>query len=193
MLPTPQGVSPIAHLTDGSIAQSSKKLNLVDRSLQPRYGCKGSGTAAWLTSMGLAIPNQPNSALISKQKDVLVLRLGQNEFLVEADATRITTLYAAPRQANVYPVLRQDACFELAGEHLNNLLLQTCNVNFLALDTQTMPVVLTSMAGVSVIALPALNASPSRCHIWCDGTFAPYLWRTLTGIATELESGANAS
>ena len=45
------------------------------------------------------------------------------------------------------------------------------------------------MVGVAVVALP----SPDSCRLWCDGSYGPYLWDTLLGIAVELGGGAVAA
>lgn len=194
MIANLQGVSPVAELVCSTAPDSkaAAQLALCDLSVQPRFGCKGPQAAAWLQSHGVPVPGQPNSAC-STPGGGRVLRLGISEFLVEGDANPVQTLQASPRVPGVYPVLRQDACFGLQGTRLNDLLLQTCNVNFLALDPQEAPVILTSMAGVSVIVQPAMEASMPSCRIWCDGTYGPYLWGTLLGIAVELGGGATSA
>jgi sarcosine oxidase subunit gamma len=45
------------------------------------------------------------------------------------------------------------------------------------------------MVGVSVLALRDEARGRRWLRIWCDGTFGPYLWETLLGIARE-EGGA---
>jgi sarcosine oxidase subunit gamma len=161
---------------------------LQDQSSQARFGCKGPQAAAWLAAQGVPIPALPNTACEDVAGFDRVLRLGQSEFLIEADETRIEALSSLPRQHGVYPVLRNDLCIVLTGSSVNALLLQTCNVNFLAIDTSASPVVLTSMAGVTVIIRPKLYADVPQCLIWCDGTFGGYLWKTLQSIATELNT-----
>jgi sarcosine oxidase subunit gamma len=89
----------------------------------------------------------------------------------------------------VYPVLHQDAALVLCGEAVNDLLLQTCNVNFGALDLAARPVVLTSMAGVAVTVMPGARAGKPYYRVWADGTYGLYLWETLAGIAAELGGG----
>jgi len=48
------------------------------------------------------------------------------------------------------------------------------------------PPVSTSMVGVAVTVIPNERAGQPFYRIWCDGTFAVYLWQTLLAIATEL-------
>lgn len=186
----PQGISPVAHLSseESSDTNGHCKIVMSDYSLQPRFGCKGPQAASWLSAHGVFVPGHFNSAYESKSKVKRVLQLGQSEFLVEADQETIAELYRSPRQPGMYPVCRQDACIGLQGSNLNALLLQICNVNFHAQSAQTGTVVLTSIAGVSVIAMPDLAGPMPSCLIWCDGTFGSYLWQTLQTIARELQS-----
>jgi len=189
---TPLAVSPLVDdLATARFvgADKAKQLAVADLSQQPRFGCKGPGAAQWLAALGVPIPAVPNSACqLGSQGHVL--RLSVTEFLIEGDADLVATLSAAPRAAGVYPVLRQDACLLLTGSALPSLLLQTCNVNFAALDLNLSPVVLTSMVGVGVTVLPD-NKNGSPCYrVWCDGSYGRYLWQTLCAIAEELGGGA---
>ena len=90
----------------------------------------------------------------------------------------------------MYPVLRQDAALIVGGSRLEELLRQTCNVNFRPLDPADRPVVLTSMVGVGVTVIPEVRKGLPAARIWCDGTYGHYLWETLLGIAVELGGGA---
>lgn len=183
-------VSPVADLLPaGEVAVNDIVLSLRDASLFARYGCKGPAAAQWLANQGYPIPPQPNQ-LAALPQGGRILRLGVTEFLVETDAAAVAALYAAPRVPGLYPVLRQDACFVLRGAQLPSLLLQTCNVNFAALDLSLSPVVLTSMVGVSVTVLPGNNNGVPCYRVWCDGSYGPYLWQTLLAIAEELGGGA---
>lgn len=185
-------VADIATLPDPATQKAAvAKLGIADQSLTPRHGCKGPGAAAWLESFGLPIPPQPNSWL-PVDGGGLIARLGFTEFLVEGPATLIARLAAAPRSAGVYPVLRQDVALLMGGANLDELLRQTCNVNFRPLDLATRPVVLTSMVGVGVTVIPELRNGQPAVRIWSDGSYGHYLWETLLDIAVELGGGAVA-
>lgn len=186
----PEPVSPVAELLPASEAAAHDRiLSLRDASLLARYGCKGPAAVQWLADQGYPIPAQPNQWAALPQGG-RILRLGVTEFLVETDAAAVRALYAAARVPGLYPVLRQDACIVLRGAQLPSLLLQTCNINFAALDLSLAPVVLTSMVGVSVTVLPEIINGVSCYRVWCDGSFGPYLWQTLLTIAEELGGGA---
>ncbi len=168
--------------------QYAARLGIADVSHRPRFGAKGPGMAVWLRGFGLPVPHAPNTweALSSGGN---VLRLGFTEFLIEGDADVTAALEGGACPARAYRVLREDAALVLTGAHVNGLLLQTCNVNFRALDLATRPVVMTSMAGVGVTVMPGERSGQPFYRLWCDGTFGPYLWHTLVEIAAELGGG----
>lgn len=164
---------------------------LADASCLPRMGVKGPQAEAWLRDAGATVPADVNT-WARPAEGVLVARLGRSEFFLE-DGARGTmverwraALAAAP---GLYPVQRQDAALVLAGHRLNDLLVQTCNVNLKAYAPGDRAAVMTSMAGVSVLALWEELAVGPVLRVWCDGTLGPYLWETLLGIARE-EGGA---
>ncbi|MDR0996971.1 MAG: hypothetical protein LBL69_04820 [Zoogloeaceae bacterium] len=155
-----------------------------DRSMNPRFGCKGKGAAAWLAEQGWPVPEHANQwqGIAHCEAGGFVARLGRAEFLVEGNTTAIGRLAEAELPGDVIGVLRQDANLRLSGPGLPELLRQTCNVDFAALDLATCPVVLTSLAGVAVIALPEEDG----IRLWCDGTYGPWLWETLQEVAGGL-------
>lgn len=147
----------------------------------PCAGVKGPGAAAWLASLGVPVPRAPNTWL--PLHGGLIARLGLSEFLVEGPES---VKLAAPLAHGVYPVLRQDTALVLHGARLNDLLLETCSVDFRALDLATRPVVLTSMVGVGVTVIPGEEGGMPYCRIWCDNTYGEWFVDTLTGVAGEL-------
>jgi hypothetical protein len=153
-----------------------------DQSRTPRAGVKGPGAAEWLAGLGLPVPDAPNRWL--PVDGGLVARLGLTEFLVEGP---LSAQLAAPLAHGVYPVLRQDTVLALSGERLDDLLLETCSVDFGALDPFTRPVVLTTMVGVAVTVIPYEDKGIPYCRIWCDSTYGEWFAGTLAGVAAELE------
>src|SRR5271166_2582874 len=127
-----------------------------------RLGVKGPRAAEWLVAQGLGVPMAPNSwarftAAVGAEA-VMVARLGQLEFFLE-DAPAGTTLRGmAPALAanppGVYPVLREDAAFQLSGEGVHDVLAQVCNVNFAGLALDSHPVIMALMIGVAVLVVP---------------------------------------
>jgi sarcosine oxidase subunit gamma len=169
-------------------AEAAAVLGIADVSLAARCGCKGPGTVAWLDSLEVPVPAKPNTWL-PLGKGGRIARLGMTEFLVEGDAAVVERLTTTPRAAGVYPVQHEDAALILGGARVNELLRQTCNVNFAALDAADRPVVLTSLIGVGVTVLPEQAAQGLIYRIWCDGSYGRYLFETLHDIAHELGGG----
>lgn len=173
--------------SDETLARSA---GIADVSHLYRMGFKGQGVAAWLAEQGLPALPQPNT-WAPLASGGLIARLGLTEYLIEDGMSGRASARLAHREPalRVYPVLRQDLALVLCGEAIDELLLQTCNVNFRALDLATRPVVLTSMAGVAVTVLPGERLGRPYYRLWADGTYGVYLWETLAGIAAELGGG----
>ena len=181
---------PVAQLDDGAV------LKFEDLSLRPRFGCKGPGAEVWLATAGYRVPREPNSAAVDAD-GVLVARLATAEFLIEAadgGAGRVEStvrqLTSAARPPNVYSVARQDLVIGIEGAATNALLRQTCSFDFAPLldrcDRDGGPVILTSMIGVSVVALLRRATRGSVMTLWVDPSFAHYFWTTLLEVGGDL-------
>ncbi len=179
---------PAVHAFDANDAQRAAVVGVADLSHLPRTGAKGPGTAGWLAALDFPVPTLPNS-WAPLPDGGLIARLGLTEYLIDGNAAAVDALMRTGRSAGVYPVLRQDASFALCGSRVNELLLQTCNVDFRALEADPSKLVMTSMAGVAITILATRAGDFSRYRLWCDGTFGLYLWDTLVGIAKELGGG----
>jgi len=182
----------VASRIAGDDASKLDAVALADLSFLPRFGLKGPAAAQWLEARNVALPAQINGWIALPGAGVIA-RLGSSEFFLEDGAAGITV--GAIRDAlghgapGVYPVVRQDAGFVLAGARVNDLLMQTCNVNFADSNPQHAVVVMTQMIGISVLVLRADRAQVPCYRLWCDPTLAPYFWETLAEIATELGGG----
>jgi sarcosine oxidase subunit gamma len=175
---------------------------LRNHSARPRFGCKGPAAESWLGELGLEVPAPANS-WTCERGDILVARLATSEFLIESMApanARLSEIAEAlldptQRRAGLVPVLRQDCVLELAGERANDLLVETCNVDFrpLARNAQAVsgPLVLTSMIGVGVTVVPRREDNRLTYTIWCDPSFGHYFESTLTTVANELSPQEN--
>ena len=184
-----------AHGPGGATTAADARLRLT-LLVRERFGCKGPGAEHWLAQAGFAVPQAPNSALITN--GVLVARLATSEFLIEAlhggadaVAAQRGQLASHTRPREVYPVVRQDVVIGLGGPDLGRLLRQICSVDFAAAlsapDAHSGPVFLTSMIGVGVVA----HAHPgedgqSMLSVWADPSFAHYFWTTLLEIARDM-------
>lgn len=170
-----------------------ENLGLADTTFLYRIGLKGPKAGQFLVSLGLPVPQEPNHWEPLDGGGYL-MRLGMSEFFLEDAPSGTFVKYISEKlgpdgHAGVYPVRRQDAGMVLCGKMQNELLAQTCNVNFAGMDGSDRIVVMTSMTGVSVVMIQAeVNGEPSW-KIWCDGTFGHYLWDTLLEIALETGGG----
>jgi len=175
---------------DAADSTRAATLGIADVSWLARTGFKGKGVAAWLQAQDIPVPEQPNSWAPVAGGGV-VLRLGLSEYLIEDGLTQgsLTRMAHLETPVHVYPIAGLQQQLVLCGEAVHELLLQTCNVNFGALDLAARPVVLTSMAGVAVTVMPGARADRPYYRIWADGTYGLYLWNTLSGIAGELGGG----
>jgi sarcosine oxidase subunit gamma len=156
-----------------------------------RFGLKGSRAPMWLEERGIQIPNSW-SALTHDDTEVIV-RLGSSEFLIEhtTKSDRAIALRSAlsASTVGVYPVLREDACLELAGCVVHDVLAQVCNVSFAELPFAERHAVMTMMIGVAVTVVPLGNAAQPRYRIWCDPSFGHYLGGSLQQIVNESSGG----
>ncbi len=156
-------------------------------------GFKGPRAVEWAGAQGLPLPPAANRFERSEDGSLLVARLGSVEFFVEettagvpaaaGGAPSIAELRAAleARPSGVYPVLREDSAFRLAGEGVHDVLAQVCNVDFTVLSVSSTRVVMTLMAGVAVIVIPGTG----HYSIWCDPTFGAYLGETLAAVVAD--------
>ncbi|HEY9654107.1 MAG TPA: hypothetical protein V6C50_01325 [Crinalium sp.] len=167
-------------------------LGIADCSCLTRFGVKGANAASWLLSQGITTPDRPNT-WNSLPDGGIIARLGVTEFFIEDSlhsqlALRLMESCQQP-PAKVYPVLRQDAAIVLCGTEVNELLLQTCSVNFCTLSLLERPVILTSMVGVAVTIIPGERNGKPFYRLWCDGTYGAYIWETLGAIVEEMGGG----
>lgn len=168
---------------------------LADTSYRFRFGFKGAGAPEWCVAQGLPLPPGANRFALLEGGG-LVGRLAFTEFYVEHESEEMVAalVRALGRgcqagSGGVYPVPRRDAGIVLGGAQANDVLLQTCNVNFAALDLSANPLIMTAIVGVAVTVFPQDEAGELRYRMACDPTFAPYLWATLLGIARESGGG----
>lgn len=165
---------------------------IADLSCLDRAGIKGPEAVRWLERLNIPVPAHAN-AWTGLPGGGVIARLGRTEFFLEDGTTGDTA--SRVRDAlrteisGVYPVIRQDAGIALVGRRVNELLVQTCNVNFQELDSASRTVVMTMMVGVAVLVIRQDHRNFPGFRIWCDATYAPYLWETLAGIASELGGG----
>lgn len=179
---------------------SGDAVRLTDLSWRRRFGLKGPGAPSWLAAHNCPVPVPANSWQVTD--GILGARLATSEFLVEALGSiqqRIVEaaqpLGAPDRPLDVYPVARQDLVVALRGRALGALLRHICSVDFAPLladpGDAAGPLVLTSMMGVGVIAVPHSIGGERQLALWVDPSFAVYFWSTLLAVAVDLDGGVH--
>ena len=149
------------------------RLALADASHLFRAGVKGPQAAELLLTLNLPVPAKPNHWLPLPQGGI-VARVGLSEFFLEDRGDTVARLAGACQglPAGVYPVLRADTALVLCGHQANEVLLQTCNVDFRAIEAGA--IALTSMAGVAVLVIAQHASKIPIYRIWCDPSYGPY-------------------
>jgi len=152
-----------------------------------RVGLKGPNAPAWLAARGVATPAAPNRWL--SHAGGVCLRLGLGEYFIAGAADGAQLAAALAPERGVYPVLRQDAGFVLAGAGAEAALEQACAVNFRDPSLGDDAVVLTSMLGVGVQVIWHQAGAGRAYHLWCDASFQAYFAAALAEIVRDLGGG----
>jgi sarcosine oxidase subunit gamma len=167
------------------------QLAICDVSALNRFGIRGPKAADWLGDNGIEAPGAINSWSSLSEKGGLVICLGTSEFLVEdgLESTVAADLQGSlnSREAGSSPVLRQDASFILSGSRALEVMLQTCGLDFGAIDYEERPVFLTRVATISALVLPERDGRIYTFRIWCANPYGLYLWEELNKIVEEFE------
>ena len=167
----------------------AKTLALADASFLPRIVLKGPGSATYLQSCGIAVPDSILK-VAALENGGLIARTGGSEFFLEdGPEGKVTDGIGIPSYGpGVYPVLRQDASLIISGSRAGELFRHVSSYDFLTDPHHDL--VFTPIAGVSCSVLRTeLNGIPVF-RLWTDGTFGLYIWHTLLEVATELGGGA---
>lgn len=172
-------------------ASRNQVLSICDVSNLNRFGVKGPQAANWLQSAGVTLPEGTNTWAV-QDNGSLVMRLGNTEFLVEdsLESNLTQTLNdTAVNGSGVHKVIRNDAAFIVSGELTSALFSEVCEIDLDGGALEDNHLVMTVIAGVSATLLKQELNGQSVYRIWCDGTFGPYLWKTLLGIIEEQGGG----
>ncbi|MDX2166895.1 MAG: hypothetical protein SF182_07525 [Deltaproteobacteria bacterium] len=150
-----------------------------------RVGLKGRRAADWLAARGVPVPAAPNRWLA--YGDGACLRLGLGEYFVEGGAAVRVLADELRYESGVYPALRQDGAWRLAGPEVGALLEQICALDLCARAAREPDaVVLTSVLGVAAQLIWRGDAAARVFHLWCDASYAAYVGEALHEIVSEL-------
>lgn len=154
-----------------------------------RFIIKGAEAALWLKAQGIATPGRANQWLASN--NLLVLRLGQSEFLVEGEQhdAMLLQLSQAEKPSACYEVSNAYTSFSLGGKHVQQLLASICRLD-LALELREKNLVMTQVAGISAILIDASTADVSSYRMWCDISYEVYMQHTLNTVLAQLSNNS---
>lgn len=170
-------------------SQRADVLAICDVSAFERVSIKGQQAASYLQQQGIALPAEANQWLF--EADRLVMRLGNNEFLIEDQTKNLKPSVSELSSAEgVHKVSRNDAAFILTGNHIQPLFAEICEIDLVAELATENHLVMTVIAGVSATLLSQTLNGERIYRLWCDGTYGPYLWKTLLNIIEQAGGGA---
>jgi sarcosine oxidase subunit gamma len=155
-----------------------------------KLSVKGPGAAAWLRDQGAQPPETMFNVHPLTPSGGMIARTGRNEYFLEAGMAEGATLpilvaaTVAPTP-DALPTLRHDGSLLIVGPRVPEILAQTCGLNIV--DDLPDVMVLTRMAAVSVMLLYRPEVQALR--VWCDPSFAVYLWDALIAIAGDFQGG----
>lgn len=190
----------VAAYTDTETEQAAAaELAIMDLSLWPRGGCRGSGAEHWLRQIG-ECPGDINQ-FITHPDGSLILRPGRDEFWWlenlapdrEDDpghpwkASRIFAHAVNLASANdVYGLARQHshALIALTGRLAPRTLSKCCALD-LPQCLEPGHFAQTQACGVSVLALPLTINSHSVYLLWCDVSMTQHVWTSLLQAGDE--------
>jgi sarcosine oxidase subunit gamma len=162
---------------------------LIDFSLVPRMGYRGTNAEQYLRSMNFPIPEKANQCLMSEQGE-WVLRLSQKEFwLLSQPQENInsTLLGSTLPDRECYSLYCQNshAWFALTGKHCPDILAKICSVDLRASHFPVGAVVQTSVARVNAIIVHHVISGEQVFSILSDSASATYLWNALLDAMAE--------
>lgn len=180
-----------ASAADGREVLATTELAIWEMPPGSRFGLKGEGAGALLEEGGIPLPNEINQAVVAD--GLTVLRLGSEEFLLDADGAVAAHALSTHRERLVTCLQAHPSCLLLPREtsHIRLRITGACATMLLArvaqvdLRPSSSPpgeVLQTLMAHVVVV----LRVCDAGFDIYVEASFADYLADTLKTIAAAL-------
>lgn len=176
-----------------AVSDLSKGCYLMDLSLMPRAGLRGPDAAVYCQAQSIPVAAKPNSAMISKG-DELVLRLGQNSFWILASLRgkndSIDVLQGADfSEQACYPIHCQHshAWFAISAEQKSQIMAKICGLDLRDSAFPLNAIAQTRAAGINVIIVHHHADGKPLFSLFCDGTYAEYLWRVISDAMAEFD------
>ena len=182
----------------GEVAAASW-LGLADLSPLPRAGFKGKGTAEWLATQGVHVPELSNQA-VAQDGGALAARLAPTEVLVLGTIAgdddlpaRLTAAWAQapmpPRKPRGYPVPRADshAWFLVTGACAPSMFAKICGVDLREQYFAPGRIAQTSIARLNGVIIRDDAGGSLAFHLLADSASAAYLWGALRDAMAEFD------
>lgn len=172
------------------------RAGVIDLTMVPHTGYRGTAAADWLAAQGYPLPLVPNQASTSANGD-RILRLSMREFWLlgslEDLGQTITTLPTrmTDTPANCYPLFCGDshAWLLLTGEHIADVMAKLCAVDLREAQFPEGSIAQTSVARVGAIVVrQQVNGLPAFA-ILCDVNSSDYMWTVLVDAVQEFDGG----
>ncbi len=166
--------------------QQFQDLAICDLSVLYKLGVKGPGSAEWLQTQGIQVPEAVYQWLPLAGGGI-VARVDRQEFFLEDGLASPRTPQLSVALGDPVPgvqrVWRQDAGVLLSGRKSTEVLAQTCG---LPVEPLSSSLIMTRIAGISAALLPFQVDGVQVFRLWFPPTYGPYLWETLSEIVREL-------
>ena len=170
-------------------SDSASRPELLDHSLLPRFGLKGSNIHDWLDEHGYQVGATANQAY-HQNDGSLVARLSARELLFLCDSTRpdlpMDHDYFSPG-LDCYTIRRHDShyWYAISGRYTDDLLATLCGVDFDPGVFANKQVAQTRIASTSVIAIRHDDGYTLRYNLLGDRSYAVYMWKCLQEAMLE--------
>ena len=168
--------------------------SIVDLTNLSRVGFRGQDAAAYLSSFGFQLPEQPNQAL-QQEDGCWVLRLSFTEYCVLGSlqdfgerVSHLEQTWQMDERAN-YLLPRQDshAWMQITGVHISDVMAKLCAVDMHSEVFGVGQIAQTSVARINAIVLNASDYDTPKLNILCDRAAALYLWGVLQDAIDEFD------
>jgi sarcosine oxidase, subunit gamma len=171
---------------------SDARLKLIDLSVLPRWGLKGSGVAAWLGRNGAVLPGSDNRAELQADGAVIA-RLSPAEALIlapiYAQASLADAIGRLPPEGEdaCYPVARRDShcCFVVTGDDAARMFAKLCAVDLAPDRFAPGQIAQTSVARLASIVIRNDIAGALSFILLAESASAEYLWDCLLDAMAE--------
>lgn len=171
---------------------NSSQCTMIDLTNLSRVGFRGQDAAAYLSSYGFQLPQQPNQA-IQQEDGCWVLRLSLTEYCVLGSlqdfgehVSQLEQGWQMDERAN-YLLPRQDshAWIQLTGAPIAEVMAKLCAVDMRLNVFHVGQIAQTSVGRINAIVVNVSDPGIQKFNILCDRAAVLYLWGVLQDAIRE--------